>query len=88
MHDDRNVKNTQLVSTGYQSAAGGHGGGARWMWRQLGWADTANGHRRNVVERCINRLKQWLGLATRYEKRAVNYRAMVVIASIVLWLES
>ena len=28
--------------------------------------------RRNVVERCINRLKQWRGLATRYEKRAVN----------------
>jgi transposase len=40
--------------------------------------------RRNVVERCINRLKQWRGLATRYEKRAANYRAMVVIASIVI----
>jgi hypothetical protein len=25
-------------------------------------------------------------VATRYEKRAVNYRAMVVIASIALWL--
>lgn len=44
--------------------------------------------RRNVVERCINRLKQWRGLATRYEKRAANYRAMVVIASLVIWLES
>jgi transposase len=44
--------------------------------------------RRNVVERCIDRLKQWRGLATRYEKRAANYRAMVVIASIVLWLQS
>ncbi len=44
--------------------------------------------RRNVVERCINRLKQWRGLATRYEKRALNYRAMVVLASIVLWLEA
>jgi transposase len=44
--------------------------------------------RRNVVERCINRLKQWRGLATRYEKRAGNYRAMLVLASIVLWLES
>ena len=43
--------------------------------------------RRNVVERSINRLKQWRGLATRYEKRAVNYRAMVVIASIVTWLQ-
>ena len=44
--------------------------------------------RRNVVERCINRLKQWRGLATRYEKRALNYRAMVVLASIVIWLDS
>ena len=43
--------------------------------------------RRNVVERSINRLKQWRGLATRYAKRAVNYRAMVVIAAIVMWLE-
>jgi transposase len=25
---------------------------------------------RNTVERCINRLKQWRGLATRYEKTA------------------
>jgi transposase len=39
-------------------------------------------------ERCINRLKQWRGLATRYEKRAANYRALVVIASIVIWLDS
>lgn len=43
--------------------------------------------RRTVVERCNNRLKQWRGLATRYEKRAVHYRAMVVLASIVLWVE-
>jgi transposase len=40
------------------------------------------------VDRCINRLKQWRGLATRYEKRSVNYRAMVVIASIVISLPS
>jgi transposase len=44
--------------------------------------------RRNVVERCTNRLKQWRGLATRYEKRAANYRAMVVLAAIVIWVES
>jgi transposase len=49
--------------------------------------NTAIDARRNVVERCINRLKQWRGLATHYEKRAVNYRAMVVTASIVIWLE-
>ena len=45
-------------------------------------------HRRNVVERCANRLKQWRGIATRYEKRAVNYRAMVVVASLMMWLPS
>jgi transposase len=50
--------------------------------------DRATYARRNVVERCINRLKQWRGLATRYEKRAVNYRAMVVLAAIILWLEA
>jgi len=44
--------------------------------------------RRNVVERCVGRLKQWPSVATRYEKRAVNYRAMVVIASLMVWLPS
>ena len=44
--------------------------------------------RRNVVERCVNRLKQWRAIATRYEKRAVNYRAMVVIAALMMWLPS
>ena len=43
---------------------------------------------RNVVERCVGRLKQWRGVATRYEKRAANYRAMVVIASLMIWLSS
>ena len=37
---------------------------------------------------CVNKLKQWRGIATRYEKREVNYRAMVVIASLMLWLTS
>jgi transposase len=41
--------------------------------------------RRNGVERCVGRLKQWRSVATRYEKRAVNYRAMVVIASLMMW---
>jgi transposase len=42
--------------------------------------------RRNVVERGINRLKQSHTIATRYAKRAANYRAMVVIASILIWI--
>ena len=36
--------------------------------------------KRNVVERCVNKLKQWRSKAIRYEKQAVNYRAMVIIA--------
>jgi transposase len=36
----------------------------------------------------VNRLKGWRRVATRYEKREVNYLAMVTIAAIVLlWLE-
>ncbi len=41
---------------------------------------------RNVVERTINRLKQFRRLATRYEKRAENHRAMWVIAATFLLL--
>ncbi len=41
---------------------------------------------RNRVERLINRLKQFRRIATRYEKRAANYAAMLLIASILLWL--
>ncbi len=40
---------------------------------------------RNVVERCFNRLKQWRGIATRYDKLARNYRAGIVLAGILLW---
>ena len=32
--------------------------------------------------------KQWREPAARHEQRAVNYRAMVVIASIAIWLDS
>jgi transposase len=44
--------------------------------------------RRNVVQPGIIRLKQWRGLATRYDKRTVNERALVIIASIVIWLDA
>jgi transposase len=41
---------------------------------------------RNRAERLINRLKQYRRVATRYEKRAVNYLAMVTSAALLLWL--
>lgn len=44
--------------------------------------------RRNVVERSFNLLKQWRGLATRYDKHAVVYRAGAVLAAIITWLRT
>ena len=41
---------------------------------------------RNVVERSFNALKQWRGLATRYDKLAVIYRGGAVLAAILAWL--
>ncbi|GGY64020.1 hypothetical protein GCM10010326_68390 [Streptomyces xanthochromogenes] len=40
---------------------------------------------RNTVERCIDRLKQWRGIASRYEKTATIYLAGLHIAGILLW---
>jgi transposase len=53
--------------------------------RQSGF-DREAYRRRNLVERLINRLKQFRRIATPYEKRAVNYLAMVTIGMIMLWL--
>jgi transposase len=41
--------------------------------------------KRNIVERLINRLKQFRRIATRYEKRAANFSAMITLASIYLF---
>ena len=41
--------------------------------------------RRNKVERMIGRIKEFRRIATRYEKRAHNYAAMLTIAAIFLW---
>ncbi len=54
--------------------------------RRRGRFDKAIYRMRNRVERLINRMKQFRRLATRYEKRAENYRAMWVIAATLLWM--
>jgi transposase len=54
--------------------------------RYRGKFDKAAYRLRNQVERCFNRLKQFRRVATRYEKKAQNYLAVLTIASIILWL--
>ena len=41
---------------------------------------------RNRIERCFNKLKQFRHIATRYDRSALNYLAMVKIACLRLWL--
>lgn len=43
---------------------------------------------RNVVERAFCQLKNWRGLATRYDKYALTYLGSMTLASIVLWLSA
>lgn len=40
---------------------------------------------RSFVERCFNRLKQWRGIATRYDKTAESCQATVTLASPLMW---
>jgi transposase len=42
---------------------------------------------RNVAERCINKLKGFRAVATRYDKREFMYQATIDVASIRIWLK-
>ena len=44
--------------------------------------------RRNLIERCVNRLKQFRRIATRYEKTARAYLSMLSIAAARLWIKT
>ncbi len=43
---------------------------------------------RNRIERFFNRIKHFRRLATRYEKHAANYLAMLKLAAIQIWLRT
>jgi transposase len=57
----------------------GRGGG-----RPYGF-DKNRYRRRNSVERGWNKLKQWRGIATRYDKTATNYRGGIQLAALLTW---
>lgn len=63
---------------GHRRRRGRHGG------RPLSF-DTRAYKQRNPVERFINRLKQWRGLATRTDKLAIAYQAALPLAGILIW---
>ena len=64
---------------GHRKRRGSSGG------RPVGY-DVEDYKQRNVVERFFNRMKNWRGLASRYDKHAVVYRGGVVLAAILDWL--
>ena len=41
---------------------------------------------RHLIECCFSKLKQFRRVATRYEKTAANYLAVVTLAATILWL--
>jgi len=63
---------------GHRQRRGSRGG------RPVG-LDAADYKNRNVIERRYCHIKQWRGLATRYDKHAVNYRAAVVLNAVIVW---
>lgn len=42
---------------------------------------------RNIIERMFSKMKQFRGIATRYNKTAVSFLAFVQLAAILLWLK-
>ena len=41
---------------------------------------------RNMIERAFNRMKNFRRIATRFEKKATNFMAMVQLGAICMWL--
>ncbi len=67
------------AEAGHRKRTGSDGG------RAVGY-DVEDYKNRNVVERAFNTLKNWRGLATRYDKHALVFRGGVVLAAILIWL--
>lgn len=91
------IRRTEPASSGGSCAGEGFAGSARSakMPRSIAWPKAPAGagrlplmrkltRGRNVVERCVNRLKDFRAVATRHDKRGYTYLAGVLVASIML----
>lgn len=63
---------------GHRKRRGSRGG------RPVG-LDAADYKNRNVIERHYCDIKQWRGIATRYDKHAITYRAAIVLNAAIAW---
>ncbi len=43
---------------------------------------------RNTVERCINKIRAWRGLVTRYDKTPASYMAGLQLRGSIIWIRS
>ena len=50
--------------------------------------DPVDYRERNLIERRFAHLKQWRGLASRYDKLAIVYRSAVVLQAVVTWTKT
>ena len=48
--------------------------------------DEAAYRKRNRIERCINKMKHFRRVATRYDRRAIHFLAFAVLACIMIWM--
>jgi len=48
--------------------------------------DAETDKRRTLAERCVNRLKGFRAIATRYDKTADAYQGLLLFAAIMLWI--
>jgi transposase len=66
---------------------GNNSNGSRAAWKRVLY-DREAYKRRNLIERCVNRLKQFRRIATRYEKTARAFVSMLCIAAARLWIKT
>lgn len=67
--------------TGHRTRRGSHGGRPPAF-------DAPDYRRRNVIERRFNLIKQWRGIATRYDTLATIYRSAIVLHAVITWTKT